>query len=163
MLSWLSNERLEKWMQVLWGLVLLTMPVTSFRWLPDVMGTTHVRPMAFFPLALLVPVLFVYLLKNHNFPLPGASRAADRLSAGGHDLDADRRYVRSAGPARPDLLGVGRPGLALAGDRDGFLLGGGAALPLGGIPAPFAAVAVCRTGGNDRVGCRSRQWPSIPR
>jgi hypothetical protein len=73
MLSRLSNQQLEKWMQTLWGLVLLTMPVTSFRWLPDVMGTTHVRPMAFLPLALLVPVLGVYLLKNRNFRFPRAT------------------------------------------------------------------------------------------
>lgn len=70
MLSRLSNQQLEKWMQTLWGLVLLTMPVTSFRWLPNVMGTTHVRPLAFLPLALLVPVLGVYLLKNRSFRFP---------------------------------------------------------------------------------------------
>ncbi|MEJ2758143.1 MAG: O-antigen ligase family protein [Anaerolineales bacterium] len=73
MLSWLNNDRLEKWMQVLWGLVLFTMPVTSFRWLPNVMGTTHVRPMAFYPLALLVPILFFYLWKNKAFRWPPAT------------------------------------------------------------------------------------------
>ncbi len=73
MSSWLSNERLEKWMQVLWGLVLLTLPVTSFRWLPDVMGTTQVRPLSFYPLALLVPVLLVYLLRTKGFRWPAPS------------------------------------------------------------------------------------------
>jgi hypothetical protein len=68
--SWLSEQRLEKWMQVLWGLVLLTIPVTSFRWLPNVLGTTQVRPLAFYPLALLVPVMFVYLLRTRKFRLP---------------------------------------------------------------------------------------------
>ncbi len=71
--SWLTDERLEKWMQVLWGIVLLTMPVTSFRWLPNVMGTTHVRPLAFIPLAFLIPVLFVYLLKTRDFRWPAPS------------------------------------------------------------------------------------------
>ena len=73
MLSWLNNERLEKWMGVLWGLVLLTVPVTSFRWLPSVMGKTHVRPLAFYPLVLLVPVLFIYLLRTKSFRWPSPS------------------------------------------------------------------------------------------
>ncbi|MEJ2486373.1 MAG: O-antigen ligase family protein [Anaerolineales bacterium] len=73
MLSWLSNERLEKWMQVLWGIVLFTVPVTSFRWLPNVMGKTHVRPLAFYPLALLVPVLLVYLIRTKSFRWPAPS------------------------------------------------------------------------------------------
>ena len=73
MISWLSNERLEKWMQVLWGIVLFTVPVTSFRWLPNVMGKTHVRPLAFFPLAVLVPVLLLYLLRTRSFRWPSSS------------------------------------------------------------------------------------------
>ncbi len=73
MLSWLSNERLEKWMQALWGLILLTVPVTSFRWLPNVMGTTQVRPLAFYPLALLVPLLLVYLVRTKSFRWPKPS------------------------------------------------------------------------------------------
>ncbi len=73
MLSWLSNERLEKWMQVLWGIVLFTVPVTSFRWLPNVMGKTHVRPLAFYPLAILIPVLLVYLLRTRSFRWPAPS------------------------------------------------------------------------------------------
>ena len=72
MSSWLSNQRLEKWMQVLWGLVLLTMPVTSFRWLPEVVGTTQVRPLSFYPLALLVPVLLFYLLRTRDFRFPAS-------------------------------------------------------------------------------------------
>ena len=70
MSSWLSEERLEKWLQTLWGLVLFTMPVTSFRWLPNVMGTTHVRPLAFYPLALAAVVLAVYLWKTKSFRWP---------------------------------------------------------------------------------------------
>lgn len=70
MLSRLSSERLEKWMQVLWGLVLVSMPVTSFRWLPDVIGATEYRPLAFYPLVLLVPVLFLYLVKTKSFRFP---------------------------------------------------------------------------------------------
>lgn len=67
MFAWLSDTRLEKWMQVLWGLVLLSMPVSSSRWLPSVIGTTQVRPLAFFPLALLVPLLGLYLVRTKSF------------------------------------------------------------------------------------------------
>ncbi len=49
MSTWLTEERLEKWMQTLWGLVLLTMPVTSFRWLPNVMGNHASPPAGFLP------------------------------------------------------------------------------------------------------------------
>jgi hypothetical protein len=50
------------------------MPVTSFRWLPDVIGATEFRPLAFYPLALLVPVLILYLFKTRSFrfPIPAA-------------------------------------------------------------------------------------------
>ncbi len=68
--AWLSNDRLEKWMQLLWGIVLLFMPVSSFRWLPSVIGSTQVRPLAFLPLALLVPLLGVYLLRTRSLRWP---------------------------------------------------------------------------------------------
>lgn len=68
--SWLTEERLENWMQKLWGVVLLTIPVTSFRWLPQVFGATHVRPLAFYPLALLTPVVLIYLFKTKSFRFP---------------------------------------------------------------------------------------------
>lgn len=67
MSAWMSNARLEKWMQVLWGLVLFSMPVSSFRWLPSVIGTTQVRPLAFLPLVVLVPLLALYLIRTKSF------------------------------------------------------------------------------------------------
>lgn len=70
MLSKVSDEYLEKIMRILWGFVLLTLPVTSFRWLPNVMGTTHVRPLSFFPLAVLIPVLIFYLIRTKSFRFP---------------------------------------------------------------------------------------------
>ena len=68
--SWLTEERLENWMQKLWGVVLLTIPVTSFRWLPEVFGATQVRPLAFYPLALLAPIVLIYLFKTKSFRFP---------------------------------------------------------------------------------------------
>lgn len=72
MKTWLSDQRLEKWIQVLWGLVLFFMPVSSFRWLPSVFGTTHVRPLSFIPLAFLVPLLAVYLIRTKSLRWPTA-------------------------------------------------------------------------------------------
>jgi hypothetical protein len=71
MSTWLSLDRLEKYLKIMWGIVLFTLPVTSFRWLPEVMGTTEVRPLAFYPLVLLGPALLVYLWRTRkNFRWP---------------------------------------------------------------------------------------------
>jgi O-antigen ligase len=43
----------------LWGAALLTIPVTSFRWFPFVSEGTYVRPLALYPLALLIPLLLI--------------------------------------------------------------------------------------------------------
>ncbi len=55
---------LEKISRFLWGLVLLTLPITSFRFFPLLGKHTYVRPLAFYPLALLYLVLFLRLLKK---------------------------------------------------------------------------------------------------
>ncbi len=55
---------MEKLARVLWGLVLLTLPVTSFRYFPLLGKHTYVRPLAFYPLALLYLVLALRLLRK---------------------------------------------------------------------------------------------------
>ena len=57
--SWINLEKLSRF---LWGLVLLTLPVTSFRYFPLLGKHTYVRPLAFYPLALLYLVLFLRLV-----------------------------------------------------------------------------------------------------
>ena len=57
--SWIN---LEKFAWFLWGLVLLTLPVTSFRYFPLLGKHTYVRPLAFYPLVLLYLVLALRLL-----------------------------------------------------------------------------------------------------
>jgi ABC-type amino acid transport system permease subunit len=59
-----SQENFDKLMRILWGAVLLTLPVTSFRYFPGLGETTYVRPLAFYPLALLLPILLVQLLRK---------------------------------------------------------------------------------------------------
>jgi len=48
----------------LWGAVLLTVPVTSFRWFPFLGEGTFVRPLALYPLALLLPLLLVQAIRK---------------------------------------------------------------------------------------------------
>jgi len=63
---------LDKIARALWAAALLTLPVTSFRYFP-VGETTYERPLAFFPLALLAPVLLVQLIRGKTtFPRAGA-------------------------------------------------------------------------------------------
>ena len=57
----------------LWALVLVTLPVTSFRYVPFMGDGTYVRPLAIYPLALLFPVLLVRLKQGKIArPWPGA-------------------------------------------------------------------------------------------
>ncbi|MGD8406211.1 MAG: O-antigen ligase family protein [Anaerolineales bacterium] len=68
-----SQENIVKLTRVLWGAVLLTLPVTSFRYFPGLGETTYVRPLAFYPLALLLPILLIQLLRNKiSSPWPGS-------------------------------------------------------------------------------------------
>ena len=57
LLSMLSDFR--KISRILWGATLLTLPVTSFRWFPFLGEGTFVRPLALYPLALLIPLLLI--------------------------------------------------------------------------------------------------------
>ncbi len=45
--------------RTLWALALLTLPVTSFRWFPGLGESTLVRPLALYPLAILLPLLLI--------------------------------------------------------------------------------------------------------
>mgnify|MGYP001129620888 CR=1 FL=1 len=64
--SWVDLEKLSR---LLWGLVLLTLPVTSFRFFPFLGKHTYVRPLAFYPLALLYLVLVLrFLLREIKLP-----------------------------------------------------------------------------------------------
>lgn len=59
--------------RLLWALVLVTLPITSFRYLPFMGAGTTVRPLALYPLALLLPLLLVQLKRGEiERPWPGA-------------------------------------------------------------------------------------------
>jgi len=55
---------LEKASCLLWGLVLLSLPVTSFRFFPFLGKHTYVRPLAFYPLVLLYLILALRLWRK---------------------------------------------------------------------------------------------------
>jgi O-antigen ligase len=59
--------------RVFWAAVMLTLPVTSFRYFPFMGTETYVRPLSAYPLALLLIVLFVQFLRDHKRLIwPGA-------------------------------------------------------------------------------------------
>jgi len=69
----LSSENIRKLTRILWGAILLTLPVTSFRYFPGLGETTYVRPLAFYPLILLFPVLLTQLVRKQlPTPWPGS-------------------------------------------------------------------------------------------
>ena len=54
----------EKLIRILWGAAVLTLPVTSFRWFPFLGDGTFVRPLSLYPLALLIPLLFIQVWRG---------------------------------------------------------------------------------------------------
>ena len=56
----------NKLTRILWGAALLTLPVTSFRWFPFLGEGTLVRPLALYPLALLLPLLLIQWMARKN-------------------------------------------------------------------------------------------------
>ena len=62
----------------LWAAALVTLPVTSFRYFPFLGETTYVRPLALYPVALLIPLLLIQLLRGRT-SLPRAGTLAPLL------------------------------------------------------------------------------------
>lgn len=48
----------------LWGAALFTLPVTSFRYFPFLGDATYVRPLSLYPIAFLLPILFIQLVRG---------------------------------------------------------------------------------------------------
>ena len=60
------ENSLEKLARFLWGAALFTLPVTSFRYFPFLGETTYVRPLAFYPIAFLIPLLLIQTLRGKS-------------------------------------------------------------------------------------------------
>jgi hypothetical protein len=68
-----SAFSVAKILRFLWGAAMFTLPVTSFRYFPFLEETTYVRPLAFYPVALLIPLLLIQLLQGkRSIPRVGA-------------------------------------------------------------------------------------------
>ena len=68
-----SLFHLDNIARVLWAAVMLTLPVTSFRYYPFMSAETYVRPLSAYQLALLLIVLFIQFLRDHKrLTWPGA-------------------------------------------------------------------------------------------
>jgi O-antigen ligase len=68
----LSN--LDKLCRLLWASALVALPVTSFRWFPLLGDDTLVRPLALYPLALLLPLLLIQWSRAARpFPWTGST------------------------------------------------------------------------------------------
>src|SRR6266496_6589151 len=65
-LSGLSAAKLARF---LWGAALFTLPITSFRYFPLLGDATYVRPLALYPIILLLPLLLIQLVRGKtSFP-----------------------------------------------------------------------------------------------
>src|SRR5215203_5095920 len=65
-----DNNRMTRF---LWGAALFTLPVTSFRYFPFLGDATYVRPLALYPIVLLLPLLLIQLIHGKiSFPRAGA-------------------------------------------------------------------------------------------
>src|SRR5690349_3378110 len=68
----ISVDSMGKVARVLWGAALLTLPVTSFRYFPLLGDNTYVRPLALYPIALLLPLLALqFMQKKGSLPSAG--------------------------------------------------------------------------------------------
>lgn len=64
-------ERSLPWvMRLLWGAALFTLPVTSFRYFPGMGDSTLVRPLAFYPAALLMVLIGLQVWRGGQASLP---------------------------------------------------------------------------------------------
>src|SRR4030095_606687 len=70
--SRLSEVSVGRLMRFLWGAALFTVPITSFRYFPFLGDSTYVRPLSLYPIALLLPLLFIQLAQGKtSFPRAG--------------------------------------------------------------------------------------------
>ncbi len=70
MQSLFSTSNLQRSARFVWGVLLLTLPVTSFRYMPDFLGRTLIQPLAFYPLVVLLFLLAVFFWRERRIPLP---------------------------------------------------------------------------------------------
>ena len=70
MKRYFEADFLERAAKMLWALVLLTIPVTTFPYIPGPLGRSTIKPLALFPLAVLLPVLVLLIMRRKRISLP---------------------------------------------------------------------------------------------
>ena len=69
----MSTTSLDRIARFLWGAAMFTLPVASFRYFPFLGETTYVRPLALYPVALLLPLFALQLVRGRiSLPRAGA-------------------------------------------------------------------------------------------
>ncbi|HTX92057.1 MAG TPA: O-antigen ligase family protein [Anaerolineales bacterium] len=68
-MDWLTPETFRRVERILWAAVLVTLPVTSFRYLPFMGSDTQVKPLSLLPAALLLLVLILRSLRERRLIL----------------------------------------------------------------------------------------------
>ncbi|MEK6221317.1 MAG: O-antigen ligase family protein [Chloroflexota bacterium] len=66
----LSNLKLDRISKIAWGLVVLSLPLTTFRYVPSFYGFSSVRPLALYPLAILLLMLAIKAWRSKKLELP---------------------------------------------------------------------------------------------
>jgi O-antigen ligase len=59
-----GKDRLDRLVDFLWGLTLVSLPVTSFPFMPLVSNETQVRPLSIYPMLLMLPLLLLQMRKK---------------------------------------------------------------------------------------------------
>ncbi len=70
MSSLLSSHNLKRLAAVLWAVLVVGLPVTSFRYIPGPLGLAQIKPFSMLPLAALLPLLFWLHWRKKRLPLP---------------------------------------------------------------------------------------------
>jgi O-antigen ligase len=60
----IHKDRLDRLIDLLWGLVLVCLPVTSFPFIPFLSNQTQVRPLSIYPMILLFPLLLFQIRRK---------------------------------------------------------------------------------------------------
>jgi hypothetical protein len=69
----LAPNSLAKATRFFWAAALFTLPITSFRYFPFLGESTYVRPLSLYPIALLLPLLLIQLIRGQaSLPRAGA-------------------------------------------------------------------------------------------
>ena len=72
-ISMISADPMAHLSRFLWGAALFALPITSFRYFPFLGDTTYVRPLSLYPIALLLPLLLIQLIRGKtSLPRAGA-------------------------------------------------------------------------------------------